>query len=71
MKKPFFAALLLMFSSASFADHHSASASEAEVMEALFAYMDARNTRDFEKVVEMSSKAGTLDTNSDPVSCVS
>lgn len=65
MKKLFFTALLLMFSSASFADHHIASSSEAEVMKALFAYMDARNTRDFEKVVEMSSKAGTLDTNSD------
>ena len=59
MKKLFFTALLLMFSSASFADHHIASSSEAEVMKALFAYMDARNTRDFEKVVEMSSKAGT------------
>ena len=29
------------------------------------AYMEARNSRDFKTVVAMSSKAGTLDTNSD------
>ncbi|MCS5594650.1 MAG: hypothetical protein NZ730_08925 [Porticoccaceae bacterium] len=47
-----------------FADNHAA-ASEAEVLKALSAYMDARNTRDFKTVIAMSSKVGTLDTNSD------
>ena len=42
-----------------------AGSSETEVLTALSAYMDARNTRDFKAVIAMSSKAGTLDTNSD------
>ena len=42
-----------------------AGSSETEVLTALSAYMDARNTRDFKTVIAMSSKAGTLDTNSD------
>ena len=48
----------------SYADQHLDS-SESEVLEALSAYMDARNTRDFKAVIALSSKSGTLDTNSD------
>ena len=64
MKKLAFATLLISFSTFSFAGHHETS-SESEVLAALSAYMDARNSRDFKTVVAMSSKAGTLDTNSD------
>ena len=64
MKKLAFATLLISFSTFSFAGHHETS-SEGEVLAALSAYMDARNSRDFKTVVAMSSKAGTLDTNSD------
>ena len=64
MKKLAFATLLISFSTFSFAGHHETS-SESEVLAALSAYMDARNSRDFKTVIAMSSKAGTLDTNSD------
>ena len=64
MKKLTLTALLIIFSTFSFAGHHENS-SETEVLKALSAYMDARNSRDFKTVVAMSSKSGTLDTNSD------
>ena len=64
MKKLAFTALLLSISWFSFAGHHENS-SESEVLKALSAYMDARNSRDFQAVIAMSSKTGTLDTNSD------
>jgi hypothetical protein len=51
---------MMSMSTFSFAD-----SSEAEVLKALSAYMDARNSRDFKTVIALSSKAGTLDTNSD------
>ncbi|MBT6798603.1 MAG: DUF4440 domain-containing protein, partial [Porticoccaceae bacterium] len=51
---------ILSISTSSFADSN-----EAEVLKALSTYMDARNTRDFKTVIAMSSKSGTLDTNSD------
>ena len=65
MKRFFLTAVFMSFCSTSFADGHSTSSSEAEVLKALAAYMEARNTRDFKSVVALSSKAGTLDTNSD------
>ena len=55
---------IMSISTFGFADNH-ADSSEAEVLKVLSAYMDARNTRDFKAVIAMSSKAGTLDTNSD------
>ena len=55
--------LCMLFSFSLFADGHMSS--EKEVLKALDKYMEARNSRDFETVVKMSSKAGTLDTNSD------
>ena len=45
------------------ADGHMSS--EKEVLTALSEYMDARNSKDYKTVVAMSSKSGTLDTNSD------
>ena len=63
MKKFFLTALLIGICSNSFADGHNSS--ESEVLEALSAYMEARKTRDFTKVIALSSKSGTLDTNSD------
>jgi hypothetical protein len=51
---------MMSMSTFSFAD-----SSETEVLKALSAYMDARNSRDFKTVIALSSKAGTLDTNSD------
>ena len=51
---------MMSMSTFSFAD-----SSEAEVLKALSAYMDARNSRDFKTVIALSSKVGTLDTNSD------
>ena len=45
------------------ADGHMSS--EKEVLKALSEYMDARNSKDYKTVVAMSSKSGTLDTNSD------
>ncbi len=54
---------ILMISGLSFADGHMSS--EKAVLKALDNYMQARNSRDFETVVAMSSKSGTLDTNSD------
>ena len=65
MKKFFLTALLVGFCSTSFADDHVASASETAVLKALSAYMEARNARDFTTVIALSSKDGTLDTNSD------
>ena len=65
MKTFFLTVLFLGFCSTSFADDHMASSSESEVLEALSAYMEARNTRDFATVIALSSKSGTLDTNSD------
>ncbi len=59
-----FMVIIMSISTFGFADNHAA-ASEAEVLKALSAYMDARNTRDFKTVIAMSSKVGTLDTNSD------
>ena len=64
MKKLALSALLISFSTFLFAGHHENS-SESEVLKALSTYMDARNSRDFKTVVDMSSKSGTLDTNSD------
>ena len=55
---------MMSISTFGFADNHTDS-SEAEVLKVLSAYMDARNTRDFNAVIAMSSKTGTLDTNSD------
>jgi ketosteroid isomerase-like protein len=55
---------MMSISTFGFAGNHTDS-SEAEVLKVLSAYMDARNTRDFNAVIAMSSKAGTLDTNSD------
>ena len=55
--------LCMLFSFSLFADGHMSS--EKEVLKALDKYMEARNSRDFETVVKMSSKTGTLDTNSD------
>ena len=65
MKKFLLTAVLVSICSASSADGHSTSSSEAQVLKALSAYMEARNTRDFKTVIALSSKAGTLDTNSD------
>ena len=65
MKTFFLTVLFLGFCSTSFADDHMASSSESEVLEALSAYMEARNTKDFATVIALSSKSGTLDTNSD------
>ena len=62
MKNLFIASMVLATSFA-FADDHSSS--EKAVLKALDKYMEARNSRDFETVVAMSSKSGTLDTNSD------
>ena len=59
-----FMVVIISISTFGFADNHAA-ASESEVLKALSAYMDARNTRDFKTVIAMSSRAGTLDTNSD------
>ena len=59
-----FMVVIMSISTFGFADNHTA-ASESAVLKALSAYMDARNTRDFKTVIAMSSKAGTLDTNSD------
>ena len=59
-----FMVVIMSISTFGFADNHAA-ASESAVLKALSAYMDARNTRDFKTVIAMSSKAGTLDTNSD------
>ena len=55
--------LCMLFSFSLFADGHMSS--EKAVLKALDKYMEARNSRDFETVVKMSSKTGTLDTNSD------
>jgi ketosteroid isomerase-like protein len=59
-----FMVVIMSISTFGFADNH-AGGSESAVLKALSAYMDARNTRDFKTVIAMSSKAGTLDTNSD------
>lgn len=53
-----------VLSSTAFANDHASNA-EAEVLKAVNTYMHARNDRDFETVVALSSKKGTLDTNSD------
>ncbi|MDP4745793.1 MAG: nuclear transport factor 2 family protein [Porticoccaceae bacterium] len=57
-------AFCFVLSSTVFANDHS-SAAEAEVLKAVNVYMQARNDRDFKTVVALSSKNGTLDTNSD------
>ena len=58
--------LLMLLSLNSFAGEADGKASaESEVLQALIDYMDARNSRDFKRVIELSSKSGTLDTNSD------
>ena len=59
-----FMVVIMSISTFGFADNHGA-ANESAVLKALSAYMDARNSRDFKTVIAMSSKAGTLDTNSD------
>jgi len=56
--------IIMSLGNLAYADQH-ADSSESEVLEALTAYMDARNTRDFKAVIALSSKSGTLDTNSD------
>ena len=61
--KNIFVISILLLSGLTFADGHMSS--EKAVLKALEKYMDARNSRDFETVVAMSSKSGTLDTNSD------
>ena len=58
------AAFSFVLSSTAFANDHASNA-EAEVLKAVNTYMHARNDRDFETVVALSSKKGTLDTNSD------
>ena len=63
MKNNLLSGLLLLSTGFIAADGHMAA--EKEVLKALDAYMEARNSRDFKTVVAMSSKAGTLDTNSD------
>jgi hypothetical protein len=63
MKKYLLSGLLILSTSFVVADGHGSA--EKEVLKALDAYMDARNSRDFKTVIAMSSKAGTLDTNSD------
>ena len=63
MKNYLLSGLLLLSTGFIAADGHMAA--EKEVLKALDAYMEARNSRDFKTVVAMSSKAGTLDTNSD------
>tara|TARA_B100001250_G_scaffold411422_1_gene440038 strand:+ start:2883 stop:3362 length:480 start_codon:yes stop_codon:yes gene_type:complete len=62
MKNLFMLSMMLVTSFA-FADGHAPS--EKAVLKALDKYMEARNSRDFKTVVAMSSKSGTLDTNSD------
>jgi len=62
MKNLFMLSMILVTSFA-FADGQTSS--EKAVLKALDKYMEARNSRDFETVVAMSSKSGTLDTNSD------
>ena len=54
----------LSISTFAFADNH-ANSSEDQVLKALSAYMDARQSQDYKTVVAMSSKHGTFDTNSD------
>ena len=63
MKNYLLSGLLLFSTGFIAADGHMTA--EKEVLKALDAYMEARNSRDFKTVVAMSSKAGTLDTNSD------
>jgi hypothetical protein len=57
-------AFCFVLSSTVFANDHS-SAAEAEVLKAVNVYMQAQNDRDFKTAVALSSKNGTLDTNSD------
>ena len=57
-------AFCFVLSSTVFANDHS-SAAEAEVLKAVNVFMQAQNDRDFKTVVALSSKNGTLDTNSD------
>ena len=63
MKKYLLTSLLILTTVSVIADGHSSS--EKEVLKALSEYMDARNSKDYKTVVTMSSKTGTLDTNSD------
>ena len=53
MKKITLMIAILGISTFTFADHH-ADSSEAQVLKALSAYMDARNSKDYETVVAMS-----------------
>ena len=61
--KNLFLLSMMFLTSFAYADGHMSS--EKAVLKALDKYMEARNSRDFETVVAMSSKSGTLDTNSD------
>ncbi len=63
MKKYLLTSLLMLTAISVNADGHMSS--EKEVLKALSEYMDARNSKDYKTVVAMSSKSGTLDTNSD------
>ena len=63
MKKYLLTSLLMLTVISVNADGHMSS--EKEVLKALSEYMDARNSKDYKTVVAMSSKSGTLDTNSD------
>ena len=63
MKKYILGILLLASVTPVFADgHHSA---EKQVIANVKAYWDARNAKDFDTVVAMTSKSGVLGTNSD------
>ena len=63
MKKYLLTSLLMLTAISVNADGHMSS--EKEVLKALSEYMDARNSKDYKTVIAMSSKSGTLDTNSD------
>ena len=63
MKKYLLTSLLMLTAISVNADGHMSS--EKEVLKALSEYMDVRNSKDYKTVVAMSSKSGTLDTNSD------
>ena len=58
-----FLSTALIFSVASFADGHSDA--EKTVLKNIEAYWDARNDRDWDTVVALTSSSGMLGTNSD------
>ena len=58
-----FLLLAMLFSTGMYADGHTDA--EATVLKNIVAYWDARNDRDWDTVVAMSSSSGLVNTNSD------